>query len=80
MRTLSEIPYKIEVGTRFEHNNQGVTREYTVLSIIPAPSERHHDCIEIMNVRTSDVYEIEPEWFNQRKIRIIEQKGQVELF
>jgi Asp-tRNA(Asn)/Glu-tRNA(Gln) amidotransferase B subunit len=70
----------ITIGTQFEHNNQGTLREYKVLNIRKAPTDQYNDKVEIMNIRNHEVIEVEPEWFHQRKIKIVEHEGQQELF
>lgn len=69
MMKITELPYKIEVGTTFEHTMNGKTYRYRVVKI-ETGSEKCNDKISLFDLDEISFIDVDPEWFNQRKIKI----------
>lgn len=69
MLRTTELPYTVEFGTTFEHTRQGLTYAYRVLGVIVG-EENCNDRIILQDLKDLSSMEVEPEWFNQRKVRI----------
>jgi hypothetical protein len=77
MPRISELPYKIEVGTIFHHSIKdkffSQFFKYEVLEVKHG-DELHNDQITIETLESPDknktTFDVEPMWFTTRKIKL----------